>query len=25
LFGYPEGFSKDCLLGFKGKAYWGGK
>ena len=25
LFGYPEGFSKDCLEGFKGKAFWGGK
>jgi len=25
LFGYPEGFSKDCLKGFKGKAFWGGK
>jgi len=25
LFGYPKGFSKECLKGFKGKAYWGGK
>ena len=25
LLGYPKGFSKDCLKGFKGKAFWGGK
>jgi len=25
LFGYPKGFSKDCLNYFDGKAYWGGK
>ena len=25
LLGYPKGFSKDCLEGFKGKAFWGGK
>ena len=25
MFGYPEGFSKDCLRGFKGKVFWGGK
>ena len=23
--GYPKGFSKDCLLGFKGKTFWGRK
>jgi len=25
LFGYPDGFDKNCLFGFKGKVYWGGK
>jgi len=25
LFGYPKGFPEDCLKGFKGKVFWGGK
>ena len=25
LFGYPKGFPEDCLNGFKGKVFWGGK